>query len=487
MALETAVVATNVGGPPEYIEDGIDGLLAPPRDVEAWAAAIERLLADRPAREALAARASAKVRRLFDRRAYVTEMLKVYASVAGPAVARAAAERRLPRRVLFVDHQDLVGGGQRSLLELMPAIAESAQVALACPEGPLADAARAAGVEVLPLTASQPTFRLSARDTPLELARTARARRELHRHVEAFDADVVHANSLRAGLLAVGPRRARAVVTHCRDLLPAGAISSVVKAVATRGSTMVIAVSASVARRLAGPSFERRGVVVVDNPVDTRRFDPAALDRAAARAHLGIEDGPVLGVIAQITRWKGQARAVQVLHELRRTHPAARLLLVGDVKFVSSSTRLDNRGYDEELHALIRELGLGEAVSFLGEREDVERILPALDVLLVPSTEEPFGRTIIEALAMDVPVVATTGGGPREILRNGIDGELAAPDDLGAWVAAVERQLSRNGDRGSRSYAIERFARERHRDAVLEVYSRALTGAGASSRRPPST
>jgi glycosyltransferase involved in cell wall biosynthesis len=480
MALETAVVATSVGGPAEYIEDGVDGMLAAPQDVDAWAAQLERLLADRSGREALAARGSVKVRRRFDRRVYVSQMLRVYESITDPDGPTADAKPPpLPRRVLFVDHQELIGGGQRSLLELMPAVAKVAQVAMACPEGPLADAAHASGVDVLTLTPSQLTFRFSKRDTPLELVHTVRARRELRRHIRRFRPDVIHANSLRAGLIAIGARRSQPVVTHCRDLLPSGIVPSLVKAFVLRGSAVVIAVSRDAARRLAGESFEQRHVVVIDNPVDIHRFDPAEVDSAAVRAELGIEGGPVLGIIAQITRWKGQTRAVRILNEVRRHHPGACLLVAGEAMFVSSATTLDNRGYEEEVRALVGELGLAGAVHFLGEREDVERVFAALDVLLVPSTEEPFGRTIIEALAMEVPVVATTGGGPREIVRLGIDGELAAPDDMAAWVAAVERQIARDGGGGSRDYAIERFNPDRHGDSVLGVYALALESARA--------
>ena len=127
---------------------------------------------------------------------------------------------------------------------------------------------------------------------------------------------------------------------------------------------------------------------------------------------------------------------------LRERFPEVRLLLVGAAKFVSGATRYDNVAYTAELEALVSELGLADAVVFTGERQDVPEVLRAIDVLLVPSWEEPFGRTVVEAMAMEVPVLATSEGGPAESLREGVDGHLLPPRDPAAWVEPAARLLS---------------------------------------------
>ena len=85
---------------------------------------------------------------------------------------------------------------------------------------------------------------------------------------------------------------------------------------------------------------------------------------------------------------------------------------MGEVKFAGLCTRLDNRGYVAGLHRLVEGLGFVDAVEFVGERDDVPEIMAQADVLLVPSAEEPFGRTVVEAMAVETPVVATNIGGP---------------------------------------------------------------------------
>jgi glycosyltransferase involved in cell wall biosynthesis len=221
-------------------------------------------------------------------------------------------------------------------------------------------------------------------------------------------------------------------------------------------------------------------VRVVHGPVDLKRFDPAEIDPAAARGRLGVEPSTfVLAVIAQITPWKGQDDAIHVLELLKRRKLKARLLLVGSPKFVSGATRHDNRAYARELGRLTESLGLGEDVEFLGEREDIPQILRAVDVLLVPSWEEPFGLAIIEAMAMRVPVVATNVGGPVEIVRPDEDGLLLPPRAPEIWAAAIEELVRRPALRAemglnARERVAARFGVEQHVKEVLSAYEEAL-------------
>jgi len=426
MALETPVVATNVGGPAEYIEDGVDGVLLAPKDIRAWASAVADLLDDPGRRHEIGERASRKVRSLFDRRDYVAKVVRVYEDVVRDAAStpdstlwRWSAARRVQRppteavvadgrrrtrlRILFVEHSSIIGGGQRSLLELMRVLSQEHDVMLACPAGALARTVASWGLQVELIPESQLTFKFDLRGTSRELARAQLARRALRACIGRLRPDVVHANSLRAGLLAGSFRQGPAVVVHCRDLLPSNPAAALVQGFVLHGSSAVAAVSRAAALRLAGPQWARRGVVVVDNPVDPDRFDPDRFERGEVRRLLSVDGTPVLGVVAQITPWKGQTRAVRILARVRQTYPEAQLLIVGETKFVTPATRFDNQGYERELRKLVNRLGLSRAVRFLGERDDVERVMAALDVLLVPSSEEPFGRSVIEALAMASP------------------------------------------------------------------------------------
>ncbi|MBV9338415.1 MAG: glycosyltransferase family 4 protein, partial [Solirubrobacterales bacterium] len=205
----------------------------------------------------------------------------------------------------------------------------------------------------------------------------------------------------------------------------------------------------------------------------------AAVDRHAARARIGLAGpGPLLGVAAQITPWKGQAMAIRALRGVRQRLPRAQLVLVGEPKFVARTTRYDNSAYLGELRSLVAALRLESAVHFLGQRDDMPTVMAGIDVLLVPSTEEPFGLVVVEAMAAGTPVVATTDGGPAEIIRDGIDGRLVPPRDAERWASTVcdvlldptaRARLTEAGHDRARRFSAERYATE-----VVAGYERAL-------------
>lgn len=380
-------------------------------------------------------------------------------------------------KILLVEFGSAISGAERSLLELVQGLRAEHELTLACPTGPLADRAAELGVRVLAIPASQLTFRIHPRHTVRGLVAMARAARRLRAVVRNLRPDVVHANSIRAGLLAIpGVRGLSPLVVHCRDALPPGAAGALVRGTVLIGADAVVAISRHVATSLAGSGWAGRRITVVDNAVDLDRFDPALLAASACRSALALGDGLVLSVIAQITPWKGQDLAIRVVAELRRRGVEVVLLVVGEAKFVGASTRHDNRAFEQELRALVAALALDGQVRFLGERADPERILAASDVLLVPSTEEPFGRTIIEAMAMGVPVAATGVGGPAEILRDGIGGRIVHERDPAAWADAVEELARRAPERraAARAAAATRFSRERHTAAMITVYLAAV-------------
>ena len=131
------------------------------------------------------------------------------------------------------------------------------------------------------------------------------------------------------------------------------------------------------------------------------------------------------------------------------------------------------------LDALIRELGLGGRVHLLGEVPEAVRLVATADLFVMPSTMEGLGTSVLDAMALGVPVVATRAGGIPEVLAGGA-GRLVDPGDPVALAAAMLEAL---GNRALRQAltdrareAVRRYSDERMAEGVLRVY-RSLTSA----------
>ena len=397
-------------------------------------------------------------------------------------------------KVLYVNHTSRISGGERSLLDLLGGLPDAVSPVVACPPGPLADAVRGLGVEWHRLPAIEASLRLHPLHTPAGLAGLGAGAAVVAHLARRVGADLVHANSVRSGLVASLAARLGAppAIAHVRDCLPPGRGSTLTLRAIVGGASGVLANSQYTAAGVThAVASEHATVRVVYSPVDTGRFDPDRFEPSEARARLGLPpSAPVLAVVAQMTPWKAQDDAVRILAHVKRRRPDARLLLVGSATFVGRATRYDNQAYVRRLHALIQSHGVGGEVVLLGERVDVPAVLRAVDLLLVPSWEEPFGRTVVEAMAMKVPVVATSVGGPAEIVRAGVDGLVLEPRRPRRWAEAIEplldepARLARMG-RSGRARALECFSLAAHVDGVLAAYRDIAARAGGRRRRSP--
>jgi glycosyltransferase involved in cell wall biosynthesis len=380
--------------------------------------------------------------------------------------------------VLLVDHTGQVSGAEYSLQSLMVGLqASDVRCTLACPKGANQTLARVNGIEPVTIAATEGSLRLHPTRTPHAVAEIGYAATQVASLARRLDVDIIHANSIRASLVVgLASRLSRLpALGHLRDRLPPGRASKASLRLIGATCTHVVANS-----RYSLAALDEAGVhtpaSVIYNPVDLELFRPLPEhERAAARAGLGLEPETfALGVVGQITPWKGQDMGVRALAELVERHPRLRLLIVGEAKFLSESTRFDNRAYLERLHELARGERLAGRVDFLGERSDVPSIMSALDALLVPSHDEPFGRVVVEAMAAGTPVVASAAAGPAEIIEPGVTGLLAAADDVAAWVEAIEllatdepmaRELVERGRARSADFSIAA-----HAEQVLGIY-----------------
>jgi glycosyltransferase involved in cell wall biosynthesis len=389
-------------------------------------------------------------------------------------------------RILFANHTAAWSGGEVSLMRLVHTLGADHDVAVACPpRGPLAEAVDREGALRLRLPPVEASLRLHPVRTPVGLVQIGAGGAALALAARRFRAEVVHANTPRAGLMGAVARRLGGppFIVRAHEHVPLTPVGRAVRGVILRSASAVVAVSDYTARRF-DEGLPRPFATRVYNSIDHARFDPDRVQPAPLREELGIAPGAaLLGQVAQITPWKGQDTAIRALAELRRAGIDAHLVLVGGIAFAGKAVRYDNPGYLRALERLAGELRLLDRVHFLGQRDDVPQILRALDLTLLPSWDEPFGLATVESMALGTPpLVSDVGAGP-EIVEDGVSGRLLPPRRPELWAAAAA-QLLRDRDGLQRLAeggppAAARFRDDVHAREMLLVYERAAA-------RPPS-
>ena len=146
----------------------------------------------------------------------------------------------------------------------------------------------------------------------------------------------------------------------------------------------------------------------------------------------------LLGLIGNIKAWKGQHVAIEAIKILKKKYPKIKCLIVGNV-----SNLEDDKKYFNYLKELVNNNGLSKNIIFTGFRKDIPDIISALDILIHTSVApEPFGRVILEGMIFSKPVIATSHGGPIEIIEDGISGFLVPPNDPNALAQKIDYLIS---------------------------------------------
>jgi len=244
----------------------------------------------------------------------------------------------------------------------------------------------------------------------------------------------------------------------------------------TRMVTLFVANSEATRQDLLQLGVDPGRIRVIYPPVDLARFDPG-VDAARQRAELGVAAGDLcFGILGTLLRWKGQHVFLKAARLVMDEIPRARAFIVGEVPGRSPA-------YRDELLQLARQLGIADRVVFTGFREDISEILQLLQVVVHASvTPEPFGRVIVEAMAMRKPVVATMAGGPLEIIEDGSTGYLVPAEQPEPMARRIIQLLA---DPALAAYighqarcAVEaRFSAQAHAGLVEQVYVEALARA----------
>ena len=388
-------------------------------------------------------------------------------------------------KILFYNHTAQVSGAERLLLMILSRLNRVAfDSVVVCPRGgPLAEMASDLAIRVETVAGLEARFTLRVDRLFRYLRSFYEVISQVRQSVITIKPDLVHANSIRSGLVAtaatigLGTR----VVWHLHDLLPRHPLSTAIRCFVLLSSrTQMVAVSEAVAINFRGAFFPlQRRISVILNAIDLDKFYPNLNGGQKQRDDLNLSNAETLiGIVGQITPRKGQLELLRAFAQVLVDVPSAMLLVVGAPLFNGDGE------YLELLKRTARELGIEHRVRMPGARSDIASIMQALDLLVINSTAEPFGLVALEAMACGTPVLATATGGLPEIIEHGNDGWLVPLRDEKSLVVAMvnlalqpalRRRLAEHGKKRVAS----RFSADRYLTELQSFYRSCLKSPAA--------
>jgi glycosyltransferase involved in cell wall biosynthesis len=341
-------------------------------------------------------------------------------------------------RVAHVITRMIVGGAQETVL-LAAALTDRSRfdpVVVCGPqtgsEGSLHDEVRRRGVELVVLP------ELVRQVAPVTDLRAVQA---LAREFRRLEPDVVHTNSSKAGIVGrVAARRAgvpRVVHTvhgwpfhdHQHPLV-SRTWRALERRAATSTDALVVVADTDRSKGLAAGIGRRDQYVTIRSGLQLDLYGADPQTRAAVRAELGIPQGAwVVGAVNRLSPQKDPITLVRAVSPLLLEDPSSRLLVVGDGPLRA------------EVQREVEQQGVAAHVVLTGVRDDVPRLLTAMDLFVSASRWEGLPRTVLQAIASGVPVVATAADGVVDVVVDGQTGLLAPVGDAAALCAAVRRAV----------------------------------------------
>jgi glycosyltransferase involved in cell wall biosynthesis len=296
---------------------------------------------------------------------------------------------------------------------------------------------------------------------------------------------LVHTHSSKAGILGREAARRAGVpyVVHTvhgwsfHEAQPAWVRSAYVRLerrAAGQTDRIVCVAGRDVEKGLAAGIGHERQYRVIRSGIELARYHPDRVRRAEVRGELGIPaEAVVVGAVTRLSAQKAPRDLAEILLATAEAHPGVMGLVVGDGP--------ERAAFEARLAAS----PAGPRVLCTGLRHDADRYFSALDVFVLPSLWEGLPRTLPQAMTAGVPIVCSSVDGNAEAVRDGVEGFLVTPGDVGAAVAAVRRlvddpELRRRMGEAGRFRAAE-FDVERMTSQLGELYGE-LCGGGAGGR-----
>jgi len=208
-------------------------------------------------------------------------------------------------------------------------------------------------------------------------------------------------------------------------------------------------------------------ISIIYNGIDAKRFKPDAstADKRLIKKQYSLRDGPVIGIISRLSKVKGHRYLLGAFRKVLEKMPNAQLLIVGD----------GPRRYKDSLNAQAEALGISSKVFFYPACRDTVIPLSVIDVFCHPSLQEGLGLSILEAMAMELPVVASDVGGIYTLIKHKVNGFLIPSMDEQALADGIMQVLldpdtAHKMGKLSREIVLQNFTLDIMCNKVIDAY-----------------
>jgi glycosyltransferase involved in cell wall biosynthesis/GT2 family glycosyltransferase len=382
-------------------------------------------------------------------------------------VLRAISRNSEKSSILFIANSgDITGGGQISLLNLLKNMDRNKFMPfVVCPsQGTMVDMLRNIGVEVaiIKIKSLKKLHFISFISSMIKLFKLIKRER----------IDLIHSNAgatrITTYSLLVARMMRLSFIWHVRVIDSAGLIDRILAPLTSK----VIVVSNAAGTRFNWFRRKLDKVITVYNGVDLEEFN-VGVKGNEIRKEFALDSGiPLVGIVGRLDPWKGHEYFLEAAAQVMKEIPEAKFLVVGE--------DIDqNKRQEIKLRNLAEKLRLTNNIIFTGQRNDIPEIMSSLDIFVLSSLKEHFGRVIIEAMGCGKPVIATNAGGVPEIVKDGYTGILVPPRNSDALARAIidlskdKKKVELMGDRG-RKTAEELFSIEANVKKIEHIYESLL-------------
>jgi len=339
------------------------------------------------------------------------------------------------KKVLFVIGSLRMGGAEKQMVTLIEGLVRrgwKCKVFILYSSGPLQARLNVINVPIHTMDFAQKTTRVSSISTlvfsPFRLAWLAMRWRPDVLHAYLPLTNLIGAIAGRLAFVPLVITSRRALGTHQDRKSYWRSFDRMANALSDVVTCNSLAVGLDTIRR---DRIDCRKLVLIRNGLIPNAHNKGGYDVAAIRKELRLDTG-VVGIVTvgNLIHYKGHRDFLDALAKLRSDAPPHKVFIIGR-----------DDGIGSELKDKARQLGIGDEVVFLGERNDVPRLLSAMGLFVLPSHEEGSSNALLEAMSSGLPIIATDVGGNAEALDNGRLGILVPARDSIALANAIETLL----------------------------------------------